>query len=135
MIPYSEGVCTDDLFLRKFGFLLSAMFFTLTVRLPCIQIQAGGRCQSQLLELFSSLIPPVLYRLLSWLGCCRTRCWMMSGPILPPAAVRGMTVWQPQPFTLTARLPCIQIQAGGCCQSRPSELSSNHLTNTLDCTD
>ena len=42
----------------------------------------------------------------------RARCWMTS-PIPPQAAVRGMTVWQPRLFTLTARLPCLQIQAGG----------------------
>jgi hypothetical protein len=86
--------------------------FTLTARLPCVHIQAGGRRQSQLSELSSSLIPPVLYRLSSWLGWCQTRCWMTS-PIPSPAAVWGMTVWQPQLFTLTARLPFIQIQAGG----------------------
>ena len=37
----------------------------------------------------------------------------MTSPIPPPATVRGLTVWQPRLFTLTARLPCIQIQAGG----------------------
>ncbi len=34
----------------------------------------------------------------------------MASPVAPPAAVRGMTIWQPQLFSLTANMPCLQIK-------------------------